>query len=122
MDHFYADFTPVMLLINDLTAIYDRLETAAKRKIDQLAELEHKLGITIVFGAEFSTFNRDYSNIAKKLKATKNAVITMAFSEQSIYPPGVRIAREKPLEQDEAYLYQEGHYHKVKFPVKISEG
>lgn len=122
MDRFYADFTPIMLFINDLTAIYDRLETAAKRKIDQLAELEHKLGITIVFGAEYSTFNRDYSDIAKKLKATKNAVITMAFSEQSIYPPGVRIAREKPLEQDEAYLYQEGHYHKVKFPVKISEG
>ncbi|WP_407097484.1 type VII secretion protein EssC [Desemzia sp. FAM 23991] len=122
MKDFHLDFTPIMLVINDLSAIYDKLDTAVKRKIDQLVELEHKLGITIVFGAEFSTFNRDYNDLAKRLKATKNAVITMSFSEQTIYAPAVRISREKPLEQDEAYLYREGNVQKIKFPVKTSEG
>ncbi|WP_236005868.1 type VII secretion protein EssC [Desemzia sp. RIT 804] len=122
MNDFHLDFTPIMLVINDLSTIYDKLDTAVKRKIDQLAELEHKLGITIIFGAEFSTFNRDYNDLAKRLKATKNAVITMNFSEQSIYAPAIRISREKPLEQDEAYLYRDGNVQKIKFPVKTSEG
>lgn len=122
MADFHLDFTPIMLVINDLSTVYDKLDTAIKRKIDQLAELEHKLGITLVFGAEFSTFNRDYTDLAKRLKATKNAVITMNFSEQSIYTPAIRISREKPLEQDEAYLYRDGNVQKIKFPLKTSEG
>lgn len=122
MSDFYTDFTSIMLILNDVSTLYDKASTGLKRKLDQLLELEHKLGITLVLGAEFSTFNRDYNDFAKKLKATKNAVITMNFGEQTIYSPAVRVSREKPLQADEAYLYQEGNYKKIKFPVKTSEG
>lgn len=113
---FFKDMEGVITIIGSVVTLFNQLSIDTQNKLLELLKSDGRVGMHFIIGNDLGSLAKEYSSIGDYIRSSKTVLLGVRFADQAIFTPAIRILQEKPLQQNEVYLFNEGASEKIKTP------